>query len=59
MITWQFWTLLGALVVVGFDLSSSVGKIADHLEALNELLIDLARARRGQPPLAAPLPSES
>jgi hypothetical protein len=62
VITWQFWTLIGVFLVVGLDLSFRVGEIADHLEILNAVLVDLARATREDPdsgPLAPLLPLES
>jgi hypothetical protein len=46
MITWQFWTLIGALLVLGFDLSSGLDRVADQLGFMSVTLSDLLRSRR-------------
>jgi hypothetical protein len=47
MITWQFWTLIGALLVLGFDVSSGLDRVADHLGFMSVTLNDLLKSRRG------------
>jgi hypothetical protein len=58
MITWQFWTLIGALLVLGFDVSSGLDRVADHLGFMSVTLNDLLKSRReevNELPLASPL----
>lgn len=62
MVTWQFWTLIGAFLVVSFDLSSGVDKIAVELVLMNVTLSELARTRRKallDVPPPSPVPAES